>query len=63
MKLKNYKKQLYWTLQTYCGKYECKREREREKKKQSNPETGLNGIEGSGRLRLPDFLTVGTLRW
>jgi hypothetical protein len=24
-------------------------------KSQSNPETGLRGLEGSGRIRLPDF--------
>jgi hypothetical protein len=24
-------------------------------KRQSNPEIGLRGLEGSGRLRLPDF--------
>jgi hypothetical protein len=32
------------------------------KKGKSNPETGLRGLEGSGRLRLPDFMTIGTLR-
>jgi hypothetical protein len=33
------------------------------KKCKSNPETGLGGLEGSGRLRLLDFYTIGTLRW
>jgi hypothetical protein len=31
-----------------------------ESKKQNNPFTGP---EGSGRLRHPDFKTVGTCRW
>jgi hypothetical protein len=26
-----------------------------EGKRESNPETGVRGLEGSGRLRLPDF--------
>jgi hypothetical protein len=29
-------------------------------KKQSNPITNLDGPEGSRRLRLPDFKTIGT---
>jgi len=31
--------------------------------KVSNPITGLEGPEGSRRLRIPDFKTIGTRRW
>jgi len=28
-----------------------------------NPVTGLEGLEGSRNLKLPDFKTIGTWRW
>ena len=33
------------------------------KKRRSFPVTGLRGPEGSRKLRLPDFMTLGTRRW
>jgi hypothetical protein len=32
-------------------------------KGKANPLQALTGPEGSRRLRLPDFKTIGTLRW